>query len=134
MSLTSRARKFVILTLIALILPAWVAGSLPLVWCVGPNGHSAIENLVLKECQTWRGGVAGEVNLAAEKGCLDFSLLQRGEVSKKPLFTAGGSKDQTEALSALLGLCSNCEPSSLQVRPDAGPDQLAQLRTVVLLI
>ena len=134
MSLPSRPRKFVIFALLALLLPAWAAGGLTLVWCVGPNGHSAIETLAVNDCHDELTEASDDASLIAKKGCIDFSLWQRAEAPKKHLFLASVSVDPVMAHFGSVDLCPECEAVTAPIRRDAASDQLAQLRTVVLLI
>ena len=132
MSLPSRPRKFVIFALLALLLPAWAVGGLSLVWCVGPNGHSAVETLALNDCHAAPTEASDDASLSAKKGCIDFSFWQRAESPKKHLFVASVSAYPVKAIFGSVDL--RREVVTAPIRWDAGSDQLAQHRTVVLLI
>jgi hypothetical protein len=138
MRLTSRTRKFVIFALVLLVLPAWAMGSLSLVWCVGPNGHSAIEWLALGDFHHATPTADRAGKHSAEDGtCTDFSLWQRAEVSRKlksaapqsPNLAAAGILPEAELGSAE---CDDLKVSNFQ--SDFVAFQLTQLRTVILLI
>lgn len=131
---TCRPRQFAVYFLLALLLPAWAAGALPLVWCVGPNGHNAIETMGLNDCHDEPTVASIDAGVVAGKDCIDFSLWQRAEAPKKPVLVASVSNDPSKTP---LGACEpilNYELVSAHIRQDAASDQLAQLRTVVLLI
>jgi hypothetical protein len=137
MGLTFRARKFVIFAVIALVLPAWAAGGLPLVWCVGSNGHSAVEAVGLGDCHDAQTSAFRNGKSSAEKAdCTDFSLWQRAQAPREPV--AGTSPPPDLAMPVALTVAaqgsSPCQLSIFCSRPDFVADQLAQHRTVVLLI
>ena len=123
-----------VFALLALLLPAWAAGGLTLVWCVGPNGHSAIEILAVNDCHDELTEASDAAGLIAKKGCIDFSLWQSADAPKKHLFVASVSADPVKALFGSVDLRPECEAVTAPIHWDAGSDQLAQLRTVVLLI
>lgn len=137
MSLTFRARKFVTFALLALLLPAWAASGLPLVWCVGPNGHNAIKALTLGDCHDAPEASFRAGKLSAKNGnCTDFSLWQRAEAPRK-LFSDTPPPPDPTAVGALPEAVHGNPECGLQgfcIQFDFVANQLAQLRTVVLLI
>jgi hypothetical protein len=137
MNLTSRARKVAISALIALVLPAWAGGGLPLVWCVGPSGHSSVEMMGLGDCHRApasdpHDGYSG----AGKPGCTDFTLWKQAQTPREPV--VGTSPLPAPPTPAVLTQAIQADPErQLPLRcsqPDSIANQLAQLRTVVLLI
>lgn len=137
MSLTSRARKFAILALIALVLPTWAGGGLPLVWCIGPSGHSSVEMIGLGDCHGAPAAVLRDgYSEAGKAGCTDFSMWQEAQTTREPV--AGPSAPPNPPMPAALTVAFRANPGCQLAmscsQSDSVADQLAQLRTVVLLI
>lgn len=137
MTLMHKARKFAIFTLVALLLPALAAGALSLVWCVGLSGHSAIESAASSDYHETARHPSQARELCVEGGsCRDFDVLQLAEVPRK--LAAAASPSQNAAAAAIVpdSDFGNSEPTLrvFRVWTDIAASQLAQLRTVVLLI
>ncbi|HML92996.1 hypothetical protein [Methyloceanibacter sp.] len=138
MSLTSRFRKFAIFAFLALFLPAWAPGGLPLVWCVGSNGHNAVEMLGLGDCHRAPTPGFRDGNSGAEKaGCTDFSLWRKAQLPREPVVAAPPPPpDPATPAAFTVAIHGNpgCRLPLPRSQPDSIANQLAQLRTVVLLI
>lgn len=138
MSLTSRARKFAISALIALVLPAWAAGGgLPLVWCVGPSGHSSVEMMGLGDCHGAPASVLHDgYSDAGKAGCTDFSLWQQAQTPREPVAVTSPPPDPVTPAAFTVAIHGNlgCRLPLPCSQPDSIANQLAQLRTVILLI
>ena len=133
-----RPSKYAVLFLLASLLPAWMAGGLPLVWCVGPNGHSAIEALAFNDCHDGSTSAFRDQEVGGEKeDCTDFGIWQRAEAPKKQLASALPSPEPGTAaaeIPATLHCIPTCERQGARHDVDFVGHQLAQLRTVILLI
>jgi len=137
MSLTYRARKFAISALIALVLPAWAGGGLPLVWCVGPSGHSSVEMMGLGDCHGASASVIHDGYSGAGKaGCTDFSLWKQAQTPREPVAGTSPLPDPPTPAALIGPIQANpgCQRLLPHSQPDSIANQLAQLRTVVLLI
>lgn len=141
-----QGRKIVALMLLVLFAPASMADALPLVWCLAPSGHNAIE-LYSGGCHKLP--AVSEVPRCAAKsaasfrrwtgepgGCRDFVVSQSAQTPTKLLPKTPPSPDPValDALSEAVENPSKPAPSRPGVPLDPAANQLAQLRTVVLLI
>jgi hypothetical protein len=135
MSLIFQARRSVIFALLALLMPAWAANGLPLVWCVGANGHSAIETLGLGDCHG--GSAFSKGHLSVEEGdCTDFALWQQAQNPRQPIAVSPPRPDATThtKLAATIHSDPGRQLRLSGFQSDSIASQLTQLRTVVLLI
>jgi hypothetical protein len=136
MNLMQKARKLAIFALVTLLLPASAVGA-SLIWCVGLNGHNAIESVLSSDYhETFRSSIHAREHCVEGGSCRDFDVLQHAEVPRKLASLAASSKNS--AASAVIPEQSfgSCELPLQVVRTWTGvvAGQLAQLRTVVLLI
>jgi hypothetical protein len=137
-----------LLAISLLLLFAWsrAADALPLVWCLGSNGHSAIELAMSKGCHN---AAVAEFSLDSEyiadlvgppvgqhRDCSDFiiakdvrSLIKISSTTPTPP-APGPSALSPESFDEHFRV----GPSGSALRPDLVANQLAQLRTVVLRI
>jgi len=136
------ARKLIAFLLLLLFAPASTADALPLVWCLAPSGHNAIElfhNLPassgLRQLAAKGSAVHGQ-SVDKHGACKDFIVSQSAQSPTKLSLKAPPSPDPV-----LLGPASKAaEPpaqavaSRFAVQKNLAANQLAQLRTVVLLI
>ncbi|WP_208430899.1 hypothetical protein [Methyloceanibacter caenitepidi] len=131
-----RARKFAIFALVALLLPASAVGA-SLVWCVGLNGHNAIESAASSHHHETSRFSSQVRELCVEGGrCLNYDVLQLAEVPKKLASLASPSKNPTASAIISHNYFDGSESPLEVVRTWTGvvASQLAHLRTVVLLI
>lgn len=131
-----RPRKIAALLLLALLLPAWAAAGLPLVWCIGPNGHNAIEGLTVGCHDELGDSVHSGGFIADSDECTDFSLWQRIQVPSNPSTVASPSPDPIPVVASFESTDRGPQSDSVETFVPLDPiaSQLAQLRTVVLLI
>ena len=135
-----KARKFLSLVLLALFASASTVNALPLVWCVGNYGHSAIElKAVPGDCQDSvqiLGGSETTATAGQLGDCIDVGLSQVASVPSKP---APASTPSTfdDGLGVSPYAAPVDQPETAQLRIFSSifiADQLEHLRTVVLII
>lgn len=136
-----RIKSFIAITLLLLFAWSRAAEALPLVWCLGSDGHSVVELADSKSCNS-----ADKIDLHVDSGytvpllgltvgehdqCTDFVLSD--EVTKT------ATKSQNTAPPAALPVKPvafnerlSCAPLSFSPQSRTNACQLAQLRTVVL--
>lgn len=133
-----RIRKLVALLLLALFVPASTANALPLVWCSTPSDHNAIELFhsfpeisgpTAKVAPSWSQPSGGHGD------CIDYFVTQAVQSLAKASLVAPPSPDSSpQDLSTGLEHHTRSALSGSLIPPVLVSNQLAQLRTVVLLI
>ena len=87
--------------------------------------------MALNDCHDEPTVASIDAGVVAGNDCIDFSLWQRADAPKKPALV---SNDPAKTPLGSFEPISNYELVSAHIRQDAASDQLAQLRTVVLVI
>ena len=138
-------QKIFAIVMLLLFMPASMAQAAPLVWCLAPSGHSAIE---LDNGGCHKPSALSEASLCSVKSgsslpkwagkpnaCLDVALSQTAQTPTKVLSKMPPSPEGVALKALSVGVEAHCKLAPIQpglLNPAA--IQLAQLRTVVLLI
>jgi len=140
-----RWRRFVAVLLLLAFVPSSMLAAMPLVWCVGDDGHRAIEYAVssgTKHLHHRALGVQGDDavlgTLPDDDGCQDWQLMGKAKTAK----AANGGVLAFDlrivialpTMPAILPPTSQRFWSSYAAEPPILDAQLAVLRSVVLLI
>lgn len=146
-----RWQRFVAALFLVVFVPANVLAALPLVYCISASGHRALEfvssipgySAEYEPAQA--AGSAAVDAVAAEspgRDCLDIGIVPTGQIleaasNAKPAFlgSAGGSPQARGPFvkAALAPPAPVGERSKIRAAGCVGNDQLAALRTIVLL-
>ena len=140
-------RKLVALILIALFAPAWMSNAPLLVWCLAPSGHNAIELAVVPDhhepprLSGVSGFAAKDTPLpdradSKQRKCVDFVIAQPVQSQSNPWLAAPPPPDPAASVEFSTYACALRDaprPTPL-ISLHLAAAQLAQLRTVILLI
>jgi hypothetical protein len=133
-------RKAIAFVLLGLFLPASTAQTFPLVWCFTPSGHNAIELCAVTRGCHYIPAASNEGRTAVKAGkhgeCTDIDLTQFTQSPSKLQLTGSPPSDPVVSdlrFKRIPGNSNLLRFGSLEPL-DAIATQLAQLRTVVLLI
>ena len=120
---------------LVLLLQAWTVSALPVVWCLGSDGHRAIEILTLSDCDSDDvAGPVAKVGVVAGDSCTDFSLALRSDVPKKLEFKFAAKLPNVLARTIERRRDLLRDGKLVEPQLDQRPLQLAQIRTIVLQI
>jgi hypothetical protein len=138
-----RWRRLIVVLLIATFTPGSVLAAMPLVWCMGQDGHRAVEykpsrSHVAHTALGSKHDVVDQANDGKGDGCHDRQLIDKAKTAKAP---AGGLLPFSLRNVIELRLSPGPVPAVSKLSPPActgkcpAPDpERTALRSVVLLI